>query len=148
MLLTCYYIIEHIDMFNIHFTILKGVVKMDKKRFENVKYYRVNGELFDDSYCTWFDTHEVLPRDYTKSMLAKRDFVIDLDSLLSVHEFDALGRLSYGGFIEYAAYDAGDSYEEFVQIWHDNFSCTMVCVTADSVESMLSDIMRACCGGI
>ena len=89
------------------------------------------------------DTLEIAGSDYDR----KEDFVCKLGKLYGAYDVDEMGRIKLFD-IEYCR-NQDDSYggpmQEMVLIWHDDEMkyCTVVNVTADSLEAMQRDIMQA-----
>lgn len=112
----------------------------------------LTNELYDDSwsgyiYETWMnynDTLETAGSDYDR----KADFVWKLGNLYGAYDVNEIGKIKLFG-IEYCR-NQDDSYggpmQEMVLIWHDDQMkyCTVVNVTADSLEALQRDIMNAC----
>lgn len=109
---------------------------------EKMFYHRVNGDLYESDYVDMFEHDEIPLNDYCVSWLKKLKAVERLESALIESGVDEFGSLRFDGF-SYHVYRCLDSGFEFVQVFHDEESCTMIPVTGDSLNALLRDLMRA-----
>lgn len=115
---------------------------MEEKMF----YHRVNGDLYESDYVDMFEHDEIPVNEYLLPMQKKLAAVQNLEHALLASGIDELGSLAFAG-LSYHIYgisgDWAENYIEFVQIIHNENSSTMIDVTADSLNALLRDIMRA-----
>ena len=111
---------------------------MEEKMF----YHRVNGDLYESDYVDMFEHTEIPVNEYLMPIQKKLAAVQNLEHALQVSGIDEFGSLAFAG-LSYHVYGTGSDYLEFVQIIHDENSSTMIDVTADSLNALLRDIMRA-----
>lgn len=115
-----------------------------------INFYRSDtDDLYDDSYANYIydvwmaydDNAEQSGSDYE----AKCDFVRSLTRLYDRFDISVIGYEQCYMMNYIRNQKDPDNPDEYVLIWHDGtlMNCTVIPVTADSLEAMQRDIMRA-----